>query len=29
MPDWVLLLAILGGWLFVQTWLLPRFGVPT
>jgi hypothetical protein len=29
MPEWVQFLLILGGWLLVQTWLLPRFGVPT
>ncbi len=29
MPDWLVLLLVLAGWLVVQTWLLPRLGVPT
>ncbi len=29
MPDWVVLLLVLGGWLVLQSWLLPRLGVPT
>jgi len=29
MPDWVVLLLVLAGWLVLQTWLLPRLGVPT
>ena len=29
MPDWVVLLLVLAGWLLLQTWLLPRLGVPT
>jgi hypothetical protein len=28
MPDWTLLL-ILGVWLVLQLWLLPRMGVST
>ncbi len=29
MPDWLVLLLVLAGWLALQTWLLPRLGVPT
>ncbi len=29
MPDWLVLLLVLAGWLVLQTWLLPRLGVPT
>ncbi len=29
MPDWVVLLLVLAGWLVLQSWLLPRLGVPT
>jgi len=29
MPDWVVLLLVLAGWLVLQTWLLPKLGVPT
>ncbi len=29
MPEWLQFLLILGVWLAVQTWLLPRLGVPT
>ncbi len=29
MPDWIVLLLVLAGWLVLQTWLLPRLGVPT
>ncbi len=29
MKDILTLLAIFGGWLFLQLWLFPRLGVPT
>ena len=29
MKDMLVLLAIFGAWIFLQTWLLPRLGVPT
>jgi len=29
MSDLLILLLILGGWFFVQGWLLPRFGIST
>jgi hypothetical protein len=29
MNDILILLLILGGWVFVQAWLLPRMGVST
>jgi hypothetical protein len=29
MMDWLTLLLILAGWTLLQTWLLPRLGVPT
>jgi hypothetical protein len=29
MPEWMLFLVIIGVWLLVQGWLLPRMGVPT
>jgi hypothetical protein len=29
MNDLLILLLILGGWIFVQAWLLPRMGVST
>ncbi len=29
MPDWVVLLLVIAGWLVLQGWLLPRLGVPT
>jgi hypothetical protein len=29
MDSWVGFLVILGAWVVLQTWLLPRFGVPT
>jgi len=27
--DWVGLLVVLVVWIVLQTWVLPRFGVPT
>jgi len=27
--DWVGLLVVLIVWIVLQTWVLPRFGVPT
>jgi hypothetical protein len=29
MDSWVGFLVILVVWIVLQTWLLPRFGVPT
>ncbi len=29
MPDCIVLLLVLAGWLVLQTWLLPKLGVPT
>ena len=29
MPQWVELMIVLGAWVAIQTWLLPRMGVPT
>jgi hypothetical protein len=29
MADWLTVLLVLAGWLLLQTWLLPRLGVPT
>jgi hypothetical protein len=29
MPDWLGMLLILGGYILLQYWLLPRLGVPT
>jgi hypothetical protein len=29
MDDWIGLLVVLVVWTVVQTWLLPRLGVPT
>jgi hypothetical protein len=29
MSDFLLFALFLGAWWAIQTWLLPRFGVPT
>jgi hypothetical protein len=29
MMDFLTLLLVLAGWFLLQTWLLPRLGVPT
>lgn len=29
MPDWGWLLLIFVGWIVLQRWVLPRFGVQT
>jgi hypothetical protein len=29
MDGWLGPLLILGGWIALQTWVLPRLGVPT
>jgi hypothetical protein len=29
MPEWLTLAIVLGGWIALQTWVLPRLGVPT
>jgi hypothetical protein len=29
MPRWLELAIVLAAWVAIQTWLLPRMGVPT
>ncbi len=29
MDRWIELVALLVGWIALQRWILPRFGVPT
>jgi hypothetical protein len=29
MESWIGFLALLAAWIVLQTWLLPRLGVPT
>jgi hypothetical protein len=29
MPEWVLLIAVLAGYVILTQWLLPKLGVPT
>lgn len=29
MSDLLIFLLILAGWFFLQSWLLPRMGIPT
>ena len=29
MEPWIPFLIFLAAWIVLQTWLLPRFGVPT
>lgn len=29
MSDWMLLLVFLAAWVLLQSWILPRLGVPT
>ena len=29
MPEWLPMLLVLGGYVALQYWLLPRLGVPT
>jgi hypothetical protein len=29
MSEWLIAGAVLGGWLVLQLWVLPRLGVPT
>ena len=29
MPQWLELVVVMGSWVAIQTWLLPRLGVPT
>jgi hypothetical protein len=28
-PDWLQLVIVLGVWIALQLWVLPRLGVPT
>jgi hypothetical protein len=28
-PDWLQLVVVLGVWIALQLWVLPRLGVPT
>ncbi len=29
MPEWFVFVLILAGWIVLQAWILPRFGVQT
>lgn len=29
MPEWLMLLAVLAGYVVLMRWVLPRLGVPT
>lgn len=29
MPDWLWMIVVLVGWVFLTQWLLPKLGVPT
>lgn len=29
MPDWLMMLLFILGWIILQTWLLPKMGVST
>jgi hypothetical protein len=29
MPDWLILVLLMGGYFAVMRWVLPKFGVPT
>jgi hypothetical protein len=29
MPEWMILLAVLAGYIVLVKWVLPKFGVPT
>ena len=29
MQEWLLFLVVVGGYVAVMRWILPRFGVPT
>lgn len=29
MPNWLILILVLIGYIALQRWILPRFGVPT
>jgi len=29
MNDWLILLLIVGVWVFLQAWLLPKLGIST
>jgi hypothetical protein len=29
MDSWIVLIGLVVAWIVVQTWLLPRLGVPT
>lgn len=29
MPEWLTMILLLGGYIAVMKWVLPRFGVPT
>jgi hypothetical protein len=29
MPDWVIPVAVFGGYIVLMKWVLPRLGVPT
>jgi hypothetical protein len=29
MPEWLILILVMGGYFAVMRWVLPKFGVPT
>jgi hypothetical protein len=29
MPEWLQIVLLVGAWILLQRWLLPRLGVPT
>lgn len=29
MPEWLLILLVVGGYVVLMRWVLPRLGVPT
>jgi hypothetical protein len=29
MPEWLILVLVMGGYFAVMRWVLPKFGVPT
>jgi hypothetical protein len=29
MPEWLQIVLLVGAWIVLQRWLLPRLGVPT
>jgi hypothetical protein len=29
MPEWMVLVLVLAGWIVLQAWVFPRLGIPT